>query len=570
MDPQSKAETLNTENQQLKQDLLVAAEAGQSLLDKNRELKEKCFDYEILKQELEKQQQESYRLEQKLRLSTLSKVDEVEQSKETIQNLVRQHTQEKIMIKKDKEKMRTEKAELIQELKIERSKSDMMASSLMGRGIRPRGARGSRAQSKGLRASGGSSFKDNSGYSKATKASSGKTVLTPSKNDRAPVKKGTTITGTKLGAVAPIKEAPEEASEGSNQYKSKSHNTKNIEALLSMSSVVDESFKDRTFELEREKSKSQIQKLEVENRQLRRKIGELTEEITGYKMYVDMAEKELEEKNNEISNLHDEKILLMEQTQSHSHHLPQDKAESGISADGMSSDTNLNFSNNLLNETGASLADELKQLDDDNSLSVDHTTNNTSNRIKSMKQHNKSSEIKDQIDVAVGILMEIFEMNNLEYPGSKGSGSGTEASSPEKSVSETNDNEGTERTEPQDEEKDNHSLIALLLMLKEISFLSKTSNNLDTLQDLNYNKFNDKAEITTLKETLTRLKTELEMSQEQLVDMIKQKLSVRGFITSIKRCMVKFGNFGKMCSISVCSGPTMIIMHCLRFKNPFL
>lgn len=46
------------------------------------------------------------------------------------------------------------------------------------------------------------------------------------------------------------------------------------------------------FDTSTHKNQKYIQKIELENKQLRRKIAELTEEITGYRMYMEMTEKE--------------------------------------------------------------------------------------------------------------------------------------------------------------------------------------------------------------------------------------------------------------------------------------
>lgn len=467
----------SNENKRLKQDLLVAAEAGQNLLEKNKQLKEKVFDYELIKQELEKSQQESHRLRQKLRLSELTAVDEKEEKKEIIQTLVRERTQEKLDVKRVKEKLRNEKNELMTALKIERCKSDM----IVGRGMKP--------------------YNPMTRNQKLQKGGSRNTNALSLHQPNPQLRRKTM--STKIKPITEQEEAP------TGRFRSNSKNTKNIEALLSMADVVDETHKQKELELENEKYKSQINKLETENKVLRRKVAEMNEEITGYKMYVEMTEKEITDKDIEISKLTEDinnyEIQLIEKRYEESQ-IPNVKdtslgQESGI--DGMSDDPIPNSAS-----LGASLADELKDLDGPNMLLVREKTSadilherEKSKFKQSMLMQQNNNEIKDQIDVGISILMDIFKKNDFQLP----------------------DNQKLGQEEVSSE---SYNLVALLLLLKELILKENSDLNLlNNKTDENaLESFNNQAEIKTLKETLGRIKTELELSQEQLIDIIKQKL----------------------------------------------
>ena len=321
-----------------------------------------------------------------------------------------------------------------------------------------------------------------------------------------------------------------------------------------------------------------VQTLEMENHHLKNKLLELTEQITAYKLVLEMTEEEfLGSPTNKSNSLEtpvknrqflapEERFRLELEKQPRSNEVS--RANSDISLDKLDFDIQSNGDNDddvdnegQKNENPEDYPEKISKSQSSLSIASQHQQQK---EMKILKKalcqahhfiddcHSEIDQIRDELIIACRIVKDITsnsaatikikEENNNNF-GDNGKSmdqdSGTQEScNSQESVLMSssyvlNDSglplpeilDNDDSTPEKMNSEDSKNLIPMLLKLQEtlkLSNISISQNSIPTDKpEINYNH---QAEIQSLTDTQLRLKSEQKLIQQQLVDMIKQKL----------------------------------------------
>jgi len=261
-----------------------------------------------------------------------------------------------------------------------------------------------------------------------------------------------------------------------------------LQKLIQMAGAIDQNSTIRQLELDRDKSLEYITKLENENKKLKnenhllkRKNSDLKTEISTY----------------ELMNAYREEVEKEEN---------RDKQQ-------------------RLSNTERSLEDEMNSVNNNNSNNPCEVKILQNAIIQSQDVINtcisQTDEIQDQLHSVHCIVHEILEKNNLKLKPKQKSPidhpDTDSQSEDDESCFNSPDNVSNSSTQNASDD-----LIASLLLLKDIAFKDNCPDSNSPGNSLHY-----KAEITQLSETLTRVKNELTLNQEQLMNTIQQKVKMQ-------------------------------------------